>query len=244
MGTFTLGPHLPGANMLPNGSFENDVFPGSIGNYALVVTKSGVIETGWAAHGTKSARFTGNSDGTVPEQGGYGHYIGCEFGSAAAVPGERYTFSYTMNMLDLPFPEVAVGLAARVLFLGAGGAHIEFLDLWSPALTGVYRHSVSAVAPVGTVFVAPAFYCFVSGTYDFYLDALMLNRGTNTEYKDGSSSGWSWAGTANNSISAPTPALQGGGVALSGAPPYVLSEADSAAAREQWVRPGLLSQTA
>lgn len=178
-------------NYANNPSFE------TMGTAGTHYNATSSINTSWAASGTRSLQLhstrTANGEAMRFLQGSFGNMNGI-------VAGNTYTFSVEMRSLGVFALNDSAQRKIRLRIDGATGGSVSSQ---LPNSATNQRITTTAVIPTGTIGVMfQADHWGTSSDPDVLIDSVMITEGT-TQYAfgDGSSKGWWWIGTPNESRS-------------------------------------------
>lgn len=169
------------ANLVTNPSFETDTI-----GWTAINGSGTAISRVTAQHQAGSASLFNTGTGTN---------IGAWISIPNLIVGQTYTVSGYYLTTD-------AGNRSVTLSVNPNSSFVSFASVTQSANATWQRISLQFVAPTSTVNIA-FWSTSTSGSVlmNWYLDSVMLNPGGLVTYGDGSTSGWSWESTANDSRS-------------------------------------------
>ncbi|MCD8561495.1 prepilin-type N-terminal cleavage/methylation domain-containing protein [Candidatus Saccharibacteria bacterium] len=187
-------------NLIPNPSIESST-SGYSASRSTVATSNA-----WAGSGSYSLRQTPTDSGSTDSFVSVGGDVGAlRLGMEA---GKTYTFSATLRLSAAQTGTLFSGARTiRAFTKTASTSYVSNYSATAPNQAGTTRLSTTFTIPVDAT---EAFLRLYSGALvnggDSWWDDLMLTEGSSTpSFADGSSPGWIWNGTPNNSTSTGPP---------------------------------------
>lgn len=185
-------------NLITNPSLESNSLT-NVSSSSVSVTTS----TTWASNGAYSLRLTPNAASTDS----FAWIGGCNSGSGVLCLGMQTGKTYTLTARQyIPVTLTGSLEPSRTgiisLWQLAGGVYSSvFSSVNSTAGTRSLSVTMTVAGNATEAFIR-LYHGGVTGAGDVYYDSIMLTEGASSyNYADGSTSGWSWSGTVNESAS-------------------------------------------